>query len=86
MTEKPPIPRTQFYAITSITKSDPPDGAEGSNWLCYVIEQGNNCIRGYRQGSQAVVREAVEEIVEQLNERRLGARGRVNQAPAKKKN
>ncbi len=86
MTDEQPIPRAQFYAITSITKADAPDGAEGSNWLCYVIEQGDNCIRGYRQGTQAAVREAVEEIVEQLNERRLGKRGRVNQAPAKKKN
>ncbi len=87
MNEEPqPIPKSQFYAITSITKADPPDGAEGNNWLCYVIEQGSNRIRGYRQGTQVAVREAVEEIVEQLNERRLGKRGRVNQAPVKKKN
>jgi len=85
MTEENPIPRSQFYAITSITKADPPAGAEGSNWLCYMIEQGNNCIRGYRQGTQATVREAVEEIVDQLNERRLGKRGRINNIPPAKK-
>jgi len=85
MNEPQPIPKSQFYAITSISKADPPDGAEGTNWHCYVIEQGSNCIRGFRQGTQAAVREAVEEIVAQLNERRLGKRGRINMPAAKKK-
>ena len=85
MNEPQPIPKSQFYAITSISKTAPPAGTEGSNWHCYVIEQGNNCIRGFRQGSQAAVREAVEEIVQQLNERRLGKRGRINPPPAAKK-
>ncbi len=87
MTDIPdtPIPRSQFYAIVSIVKSDPPEGTEGTNWHCYIIEQGNNTIRGYRQGSLKAVRLAVEEIVEQLNERRLGKRGRINAAPAAKK-
>jgi len=85
MSEEPGIPVSQFYTITSISKADAPSGAEGNDWHCYVIEQGSNCIRGYRQGTQKAVREAVEEIVAQLNERRLGKRGRVNQAPAAKK-
>lgn len=35
-------------------------------------------IRGYRQGGLRAVTTAVEEIVAQLNERRMGKRGRVN--------
>jgi hypothetical protein len=80
-----PLPKSQFYDIVSIVKSDPPDGTEGTNWHCYVIEQGTNTIRGYRQGTLKTVRLAVEEIVGQLNERRLGKRGRVNLVPAAKK-
>jgi len=82
--ELQPIPRAQFYEITSISKAEPPAGTEGTNWNCYVIEQGSNCIRGFRQGTQKAVREAVEEIVAQLNERRLGKRGRVTLVPAAK--
>jgi len=80
-----PIPKAQFYDIVSIVKSDPPEGTEGTNWHCYVIEQGNNTIRGYRQGTLKTVRLAVEEIVAQLNERRLGKRGRVNLVPTPNK-
>ncbi|MDH3441440.1 MAG: hypothetical protein OEM63_11855, partial [Gammaproteobacteria bacterium] len=47
-------------------------------WHCYIIEQGNNTIRGYQQGKITAVRESVEAIVERLNERRFGKRGRVH--------
>ena len=59
----------------------------GTGWHCYVIEQGNNNIRGYRQGSIDSVTRAVEEIVFRLNERRRGKFGRVHltmSSPAKK--
>lgn len=46
----------------------------GTGWHCYVIAQGTNTIRGYKQGSLEIVRQAVEEIVTRLNERRLGKR------------
>jgi hypothetical protein len=81
-----PIPKAQFYDIVSIVKSDPPEGTEGTNWHCYVIEQGTNTIRGYRKGNLKTVRFDVEEIVAQLNERRLGKRGRVNIVPTTNKN
>ena len=51
---------------------------DGTDWHCYIIEQGNNTIRGYQQGKITAVRESVEAIVERLNERRFGKRGRVH--------
>ena len=55
----------------------PPQPIGGTGWYCYVIGQGTNTIRGYRQGSLDAVRQSVEDIVLRLNERRLGRRGRV---------
>ena len=51
---------------------------DGTDWHCYIIEQGKNTIRGYQQGSLQVVTKSVEEIVMRLNERRFGKRGRVH--------
>lgn len=75
----------QPYEIVSVRRTDPPPGAEGSNWNRYVIAQGSNTINGYRQGNLKAVTTAVEEIVVQLNERRLGKRGRVHLTPSPKK-
>jgi hypothetical protein len=66
------------YQIDSVKPSDAPHGVQGMNWHCYIIVQGGSYIRGYRQGSHSVVTTAVEEIVEQLNERRFGKRWRAN--------
>ena len=66
------------YEIMSIEPAEPPDDMEGSGWYCYVIGQGVNRIRGYRQGDLASVTTSVEEIVLRLNERRIGKRGRVH--------
>ena len=66
------------YGIVSVKPVDPPHGMAGTGWHCYVIDQGKNNIRGYRQGSTASVRRAVEEIVIRLNERRRGKFGRVH--------
>lgn len=68
----------QPYEIVSVRRSEPPSGAEGSAWYHYVITQGTNAINGHRQGSLKAVTTAVEEIVDQLNERRLNNRGRVH--------
>lgn len=75
----------QPYEIVSVRRAEPPPGAEDSEWHRYVIAQGRNTIRGYRQGNLKTVTNAVEEIVAQLNERRLGKRGRVNLTPTQKK-
>lgn len=65
------------YEIVSVRPSGPPADTEGTDWYCYVITQGKNTIRGFRQGSLKSVIGSVEEIVERLNERRMGKRGRV---------
>lgn len=66
------------YEIISIGPIKPPADMDGVNWHCYVIAQGKNTIRGYRQGNLRSVTESVEEIVVRLNERRMGKRGRVH--------
>ena len=75
----------QPYEIVSVQRAEPPPGVEGSDWYRYVITQGDNTINGCRQGNLKAVTIAVEEIVVQLNERRLGKRGRVNLVPTPKK-
>ncbi len=77
--------RVQPYEIISVKRTETPPGAEGANWHHYVIVQGANTIRGYRQGNLKAVKSAVEEIVALLNERQLGKRGRVNLMPTPKR-
>ena len=69
---------TQDYEIVSVEPTEPPRGMVGTDWHCYVIEQGKNRIRGYQQGSIKAVTQAVEEIVVRLNGRRYGKSGRVH--------
>ena len=73
------------YEIVSIRRTEPPGDGKGSNWYRYKIVQGSNTILGYRKGSLKVVTRAVEEIVDQLNERRTGKRGRVHLVTVKTK-
>ena len=75
----------QPYEIVSVKRTETPPGAEGANWHHYVIVQGSNTIRGYRQGSLKAVKTAIDEIVVLLNERQLGKRGRVNLMPTPKR-
>lgn len=76
----------ESYEIESVSPAEPPQGMDGTDWHCYIIVQGPNKIRGYRQGKPRAVMEAVQEIVQQLNERRGGKRGRVHvQLPSAKK-
>ena len=65
------------YEVVSVQRTEPPPGADGSDWHRYVITQGINTINGCRQGTIEAVTEAVQEIVVQLNGRRLNSRGRV---------
>jgi len=67
----------QSYEIVSIQRAEGPPGAEGANWYGYVIAfAGTNTVHGCRQGSLKDVTSAVEEIVEQLNERHWKKRNR----------
>lgn len=78
---------TEDYEIVSVKPTEPPADMDGTDWHCYIIQQGDNTIRGYQQGNIKTVKRAVEEIVARLNERRYGKKGRVHltmSAPAKK--
>lgn len=66
------------YRIISVEPVKAPADMSGSGWHCYVIGQGKNRIRGYRQGNLMSVTESVEEIVSRLNERRFIKRTRVH--------
>ncbi len=75
----------QPYEIVSVQRAEPPPGTEGTVWHRYEITQGTNTIEGWRQGNHKAVTAAVEEIVTQLNERRLHKRGRVGLVMTPKK-
>lgn len=76
---------SKLYHIVSIQKTDsPPGGADGSDWHRYEIAHGTNTISGYKQGKLDDVTRAVEENIEQLNERQFGKRARTEQSAAKK--
>jgi hypothetical protein len=62
------------FRLESISKTAPPDGAEGV-WHCYVISQGTNSITGVRAGTHAEVTTLLEQMIERLNERRSGKKG-----------
>ena len=66
------------YEIRSIEPTDPPADTEGKDWHHYVIGLGEETISGYQRGSRKAVTQSVQEIVERLNERRFGKRGRVH--------
>ena len=70
---------SEDYEIVSVRPTSPPTNMSGKSWHCYVIAQGRNTIRGYRQGNLNAVTASVEELVLRLNERRLGKRYPGNQ-------
>jgi hypothetical protein len=64
---------TKSYEIVSVKRTSPAPDPEGSVWHSYVISyEGKDNIHGCRQGSLKAVTMAVEEIVDQLNERHVG--------------
>ena len=76
------------FPITSIEKTDPPDGVTDGEWYEYVIGKGASSIRGRRAGTLQAVTEYVEEYAENLNQRStLGyssyAARKVQKTPAK---
>ncbi|TVQ46378.1 MAG: hypothetical protein EA371_10435 [Gammaproteobacteria bacterium] len=74
------------YRLTSVTKSEPPDGAEGGNWHRYELARGGAVITGYRQGTMKEVTRVAEEIVRGLNERRFPRKGRVQLTRSRRSN
>ena len=73
------------FEVSSVKPTDPPAESDASEWHSYVIVQGPNTIRGFRQGNLTAVTKAAELIVDQLNERRMGKRARAQLVLAKSK-
>ena len=59
------------FKLESISKATAPGGAAGV-WHSYVISQGTNTIAGMRVGTQAEVTTSLHDMVERLNDRRIG--------------
>ncbi|MGB5625820.1 MAG: hypothetical protein WBM61_08820 [Woeseiaceae bacterium] len=73
------------FEISSVQPMEPPSESDASEWHSYVIVQGPNTIRGFREGNLGTVTQAAELIVAQLNERRMGKRARAQLVIAKSK-
>jgi hypothetical protein len=67
----PDLNREAEYRVESIARAAAPAGLEGT-WFQYVIAQGTNLIQGMRSGSKAQVDDEIRDMVERLNERRVG--------------
>src|SRR5690606_15455170 len=63
--EEPP------FRLQSVARTATPEGSEG-DWYRYVIAQGTNLITGMRTGEEAEIQRALNDMVERLNERRMG--------------
>lgn len=72
------------FSVGEIESIKPPEEGAGKFWCRYTIVQGRNTITGYRQGGVKAVRKAVGEIVADMNQRRMGKRGRVHLTPSGK--
>ena len=73
------VVRGEPFELVDIVEESraPADGIPGT-WYRYRITQGDSVITGLRQGSRQSVTLALEAVVEALNERRVGRRGRVH--------
>jgi len=77
----PELNREAEYRLESLDRTATPAGLEGT-WYEYVIAQGTNMIKGMRCGSKTQVDDDIRDMVERLNERRIGkTRPRVKPAP-----
>jgi hypothetical protein len=71
----------EAFRLVSIRTTSAPSGYSGRNWLVYEIAQGENIIKGYRQGDLKAETAEVERIVIALNERRHSPKGRRGPKP-----
>lgn len=65
------VPEEPPFCLKSVEPTDGPEGGEG-DWFSYVIEQGDNQITGMRAGEESIIRRELGEMIERLNERRIG--------------
>ena len=72
------------FPVTSIEKTDPPEGVTEGEWYEYVIGEGTSEIKGKRSGSLKAVTEYVKEYAADLDERStLGYSAYAARKPAK---
>ena len=57
------------FPVTSVVKTDPPDGVTEGQWYEYVIGLGSSAITGKRAGSLKSVTEYAEDFADNLNRR-----------------
>jgi len=57
------------FPVTSIEKTDPPNGVTEGEWYEYVIGHGTSEIKGKRSGTLKSVTAYVKEYAENLNQR-----------------
>lgn len=57
------------YHVVSVKKTGTPEGMEGNNWHCYVIERGTSVVTGKKPGSLSHVTRHAEQVAEDLNSR-----------------
>ncbi len=69
------------FELLDVEESPAPGDGMPGTWFTYTITQGDNVITGQRNGSRAAVILDLEAVVEALNERRVGRRGRVHLTP-----
>lgn len=63
--------REAEYRLESLDRTATPAGLDGT-WYQYVIAQGTNMIKGMRCGNKTQVDDEIRDMVERLNERRIG--------------
>lgn len=63
------VTNVRKFPVTSIEKSDPPEGVTEGEWYEYVIGEGTSEIKGKRSGSLKAVTEYVKEYAANLDER-----------------
>ncbi len=73
------------FELVQVIAAEAPDGGTGDRWCKYIITQGRNQIVGYSQGSLRRVKRDAKAKVEQLNQRRYGAKGPPQSARKQKK-
>lgn len=59
------------YELRSVSQTRPPHGSDGT-WYRYVIAQGASVVVGVRSGTEAEVDYFLRDMIERLNERRMG--------------
>ena len=59
----------QYFRVALVEKAAVPEGAQGDNWYCYVLESGGSTIKGWRGGSLQEVTQYATRYAEELNAR-----------------